>query len=230
MKKALIIILIAFTMLILTACDSDTVDEVVVGSFMPLPDQDYEYETDDSEEVGLNIELLGETIISAGQFWEDWWNIEGLFSSEHVQWLDWDEIPEHISERFGFGIAKILPSSGFKSLEDIRGSLLNYHTEDWVDRELAHGVAFIEYNNVLYINGTRAGFPRPNWETAEHELLDASVVNTTVQWGSWHREPYDSAYPWEVVYQFRFIDGKIGIIEVLSGDTFGSPLEIIRQE
>lgn len=166
------------------------------------------------------IEELGATIVAAGMFWEDWWNLRGAF--EHIEWVDMDELPEYITATRGFAFARSLPESGLTSLDDVRNYLLQYYTEEWIESALTYGVPyvgspFVEYDGVFYIDGTRAGFPRPDWESASHSLIEQDgshvVVETTVLWGSWHRVPYDYAHPWEVLYRFTFVDGRIDAIE-----------------
>ena len=70
---------------------------------------------------------------------------------------------------------------------------------------------------MLFVHFARAGFARPNWQTATHNIIEQQgnriVVETTVLWGSWHRvqpgQSIDYAYPFEMVHYFTFIDGKI---------------------
>jgi len=172
-----------------------------------------------------SIEELGETIVAAGTFWEDWWNRRGVF--EYAEWVDWDELPLYISDTRGFAFERLLPESGLTSMDDVREFLLRYHTEAWVETALTNSIPyigrpFIEYEGVLYVDATRAGFPRPNWDTAEHVLLEQdsgrATVETTVLWGSWHMIPYTGyAYPWEVLYRLTFIDGRIDTMEAPYG-------------
>ncbi|MCL2565146.1 MAG: IseA DL-endopeptidase inhibitor family protein [Defluviitaleaceae bacterium] len=213
--KIYIIILTAFLVMGLAACGTTPVpatqleqETVMVIEQMP--------ETEPEPSHQWTIEELGAVIVAAGEFWEDWWNLRGVF--EHIEWVDWDELPEHITATRGFAFGRFLPASGFESLDDISNYLSRYYTADWVNAELSGEFAsFIEYDGILYVDGTRAGFPRPDWETAKHILTEQDgshiLVETAVLWGSWHREPYDYAYPWEVVYHFTFVDGKINIVE-----------------
>jgi hypothetical protein len=173
----------------------------------PVPEQPHEW----------TIEELGETIVSAGMFWEEWWEMRGRFAYVGDEWL---ESPEHSSAIY----QRLSPASGFGSLDDIRNYLLQYYTEAWIDAELelSDGLfpAFVEYNDRLYMHSARAGFPRPNWETADHtfigqdtllgEGINRTVVDTTVLHGSWHREASGGyAYPRELRYRFTFINGRI---------------------
>jgi hypothetical protein len=179
----------------------------------------------------FSITELGETITAAGAFWEDWWNHRGVFSFENVgipAWDDWEASPEqrsvmpdYLAER-GQSLGLLLPTSGFESISDIRNYLSQYYTPTWIEASFDEGIPytgipFAEYEGTLYVDITRAGFPRPNWETATHALIEQddnhAIVETTVLWGSWHREPYDDAYPWEVLYRFTFINGKIETVE-----------------
>ena len=196
MKKMLSIILTVLVLQTLTACAEN--NDVLTYESNPK----------------WGIEELGETIIAAGTFWENWWNLNDMFADEHIEWIDWDELPEHITSERGFGFARLLPTSGLENLSDIRNHLLQFYTENWIDSELfGDFAAFIEYDGILYIDGTRAGFPRPDWKTAEHTLLDQdgshAVVETTVLYGAWHMAPYVEVVPWEVQYRFIFVDGRI---------------------
>ena len=154
------------------------------------------------------IEELGETIVQAGVFWEDWWNFSGIFDGA----VDFSTLaPSEII----FDGGRVLPASGFGNLSDLRAFLLNFYTETQVDKELSDEFPrFAEYNGNLYTNGTRAGFARPDWSTATHDLVghegNRQYVTTTVLYGGWHRtdlNPMD--YAWEMYYHFTFIDGRI---------------------
>jgi len=158
----------------------------------------------------LTIEQHGATIVAAGTFWEDWWATAGIF--QHIQWLDWDEIPEAISDTRGFGIAKLLPESGFESLADVHAYLLQYYTENWLNTAGNWDFVFIELDEILYVDVTRAGFPRFDWNTATHTLVEQegshAVVETTVLHGYFILE--DGFY---VNLYFTIIDGKIDNVE-----------------
>ena len=153
------------------------------------------------------IEELGATIEAAGTFWNDWWFGRGAFAwDEHVApWVE-GEMPEHLAMLY----ARLLPSSGFESINDIRNYLLRYYTECWVDSELFGSAfpAFVEYDGILYIHGIRMCFGDRRWETATHILVEQdgshAVVETTVL--AWHGEI--DAYV-ESRYYFIFVDGRI---------------------
>jgi len=195
--KIYIALLAAFLMAGLGACDREpgTTDDYMV-----------------SEPVRLwTIEELGETIVAAGTFWEDWWQLSGRFT--HIDWDGSINMPEHLVEERGLGMFALLSTSGFESIDDIRNHLLQYYTEAWADAELSRDFAiFVEYDDVLYVDGTRAGFARPNWNNATHVLVEQegsrAVVETTFLHGAWHRG-YEYAYPVRAIYRFTFIDGKI---------------------
>ena len=155
------------------------------------------------------FETLGETIVTAGMFWEEWWNLSGRFAHTH---LENDGVPAHLAGSF----SQLLPTSGFERIDDIRDYLLQYYTKTWVDSELFGDFpVFVEYDEMLYIEVTRAGFPRPNWESATHLLIELTdshvIIETTILWGSWHRESED-INPWEVRYHFTFVNERINHI------------------
>ena len=151
------------------------------------------------------VETLGDTIVAAGTFWEQWWDLSGPFASAHTSGAN---VPAHLLER---GFSRLLPTSGFESMDDIRDYLLQYYTQAWVDAELLGEYAvFLAYNNNLFVQTARAGFARPDWETATHTLIEQdgnrAVVETRVLTSVWANE---SVEPWEEEHSFTFIHGKI---------------------
>lgn len=92
----------------------------------------------------------------------------------------------------------MLPTSGFETLDDIRAYLLQFYTESLIeniliDKQLILQSPFIEYEGQLYIHSARAGFPRSNWKTAIHYLVEQegryAVVETSVLFATWHMLP-----------------------------------------
>ena len=161
------------------------------------------------------IEELGEIIVAAGTFWEDFHDLAGAFSIEHH---------DHSARMQGEHPAHLEPysvlrsSSGFENIEAIRNFLLQYYTEEWVYAELSQEWApFVEYNGVLYMLGGVAGpgsNARPDWSTSSHVLVEQRdnvvVIDTTLYHGSWHRlDSGGDAYPFEVTHRFVFVDGRI---------------------
>jgi len=178
MKKILYIIL--FTLLSLSACEEN-------GN-TPEPPREW------------TIEELGETIISASVFWDDWWHLRGRF--------DLNE-----------------PTQNFKTLDEIAEYLRQFYTETWLERELfgyasttdeiggmffGSPWAFTEHDGVLHINYNRYGAIRPDWPTASHTLIEQdenrALVETVVtaydHRGSGYKMPF-------AIFNFTFIDGKI---------------------
>jgi hypothetical protein len=208
--------LLVFTLLALAACGGNSDTETQQPQNDPATQAPSENIPQPPEPTRVwTIEELGTTIVTAGGFWEDWWDMRGGFAAEH---LDFAQVPTHISEVRGLGIAAVLPTSAFGSLDGIRNFLLQFYTENWVGTELSGEFApFLEYNGILFADATRIGSPRPNWETATHTLIEQdgshAVVETKVLWGSWHRINPENIMeirnPWEVTYHFTFIDGKI---------------------
>ena len=161
----------------------------------------------------FSVDELGARIIRAGTFWEDWWNLDGVFA--HTEWLDWDAIPSHIADTRGMAFPRFLPESGFLSLDDVRNYLAQFYTHQRIDELLNDEFSvFIEYDNSLFVDATRAGFPRPKWDEATHVLIEQegsrAVVETTFLYGSWHRG-IDDAYEMRAIYRFVFEDGLIDV-------------------
>ena len=210
MKKTFTLALLIFTMMILAACGRASTTPNT-----PAPQQEAPQETPTptpEPPPQPTIQELGETIVAAGMFWNDRWYVRGRFDPQHI---GGGELPQHISAARGYGFARLLPTSGFESLNDVRNYLLQYYTESWVDSELFHEfTAFIEYDGDLFVDFTRAGFVRPNWETAAHTLIEQNgrqqIVETTVLVGGWHRADFDPMdYAWEAAIRFTLIDGRI---------------------
>jgi len=161
--------------------------------------------------AAISLDELGTTIVNAGNFWEEWWNLEGRFADEHIGEA---AEAEHL---LASGFSQFLPTSGFESMNDIRAYLLQYYTENGLAEVEAEWFPFAEYEGNLYVATARAGFPRPDWTTAEHALIEQNgnraIVETTVLVGSWHREPEANAYAVETVYRYTLIDGRIDQVE-----------------
>ena len=135
----------------------------------------------------LTLDELGATIIAAGNFWEEWWQLSGRFAD--------------------------LDDAYFTSLEDVRQYLLQTHTDAWVDALFSNEfVVFAEFDGVLHVDGTRAGFSRPRWDDATFEMIEQSgnraVVEATFLFGSWHRGE-EFAYPGRAIYRFVLINGRL---------------------
>jgi len=169
-------------------------------------------------EYPRSLEELGNTIVAAGTFWEDWHRKRGRFDFAHIA--------QKGILRYSTGFAQLLPTSGFESLEDVRNYLLQYFTESWVDAHLAlRQPVFLEYDDILFIHDDQILSGFANWETATHTFIKQNgshaVVRTTVLHGNW-----SLAYAWFISgatlqyiieigvvsstqYYFTFIDGRI---------------------
>ena len=210
MKKLILMLLLMFAIFALSACNRNNDTEDLTHQ----NEQENEAYPTPEPANELTLEELGDIIVTSGKFFNDWWNTTGPFahSGERI-WIPSPGEPEGV----GRGFLQLLPASGFESLDDIRNFLLQYHTESWVNAELGEHAIFIEYEGLLYFDDGRAGFPRPDWDTATHILIEQAggraVVETTVLWGSWHRlmpgEDIEYAFPWEVTYRFAFANGRI---------------------
>lgn len=152
------------------------------------------------------VQSLGDVIVSAGMFWEDWWSGRGRFSSEHI--AAWEEdVPAHLA-----AYQRLLPTSGFESLNDIRNYLSFYYTDAWINAELS-GVTnfdpFVEYNGILYVLTGRYGRIRPDWSTATHALIELTnwnrgdtVIETNVLMRSGEGDEPGT-------FRFTFVGGRI---------------------
>lgn len=176
---------------------------------------------------GWTVDELGEIIVAAGSFWNDWWNFRGAFAWEHIDdspWYFGVEQPEHPLSR---GFVALLPSSGFETLADIGVHLQQFYSDIWVLRELlgdepteftvadfeiffGSPSAFEEYDGVLYVHADRIGAMRPDWNTATHILIsqndNIAVVETTVAAYD-HRGSGDKMPT--ATFRFVFYNGRI---------------------
>ena len=149
-----------------------------------------------------DIHELGDKIIASGTFWEEWWDVTGRFSHPHVEWVEQDM---HTA-----WATRVLPSSGFDNIYDIRDYLLQFYTQKWVDEALAGEFSpFIEYGGQLFMHDGRICTPRPKWETASHRTIaqfgNITIVETTVD----SICPSGMYGPVPVTRRFLFIDGLI---------------------
>ena len=154
----------------------------------------------------LLLEEFGEIIVTAGEFWQDWWNFDGRFDNEHI-----DE-----EERLG-RFVRLLPSSGFGSLDDIRNYLLQFHTENWVDLEMAdEWFPFREYDGMLYIDDIRIGSLAIDWRiTANHTSIEYDndhIVIQTIAHPCWWMDGFCDQPGSLQGFSFTFIDGRIDFI------------------
>jgi len=146
------------------------------------------------------VEELGEAIVATGVFWEEWWNSTGRFSYQNRG--SWDD-------NFAKIYVALLPSSGFRSLDDIRSYLMKYYSETWVDSILSTEFSpFIEYNNMLFIHSARMSSARPNWETATHILI-CQVDNLAIVESVAFYWDYETEGEFELTHSFTFINGRI---------------------
>ena len=213
MKKFFITALTLFIITALTACTGDSDISITVP----------QYEDGTADIVhDWTIEELGATIVAAGEFWEDWWHLRGLFALEHFDMPEWEYLPEHYEARIPQhlryrGVDILLPSSGIKSLSDIRDHLLQFYTEARADSYILENgkhLFFAEYDGVVFVHTARAGTMRIDWNTATHILIEQNgnhaVVKTTAL-GYDHRG-IGEVMP-TITQHHTFIDGKIDVTE-----------------
>ena len=223
--KKLLLILPVFAMLALVACggnsDAQYITETQEAQNQPaaqneLPLADTAAPTPEPLRERTIVEL-GNKIVAAGTFWTDLWYFTGIFAHENVDF----SYPEPPSDVIMNGV-RVLPGSGFTSLDDIEGFLLQFYTQDRVNERLSAEAAngapsFAEYNGNLFAYGTRAGFSMPDWSRATHELLEQAdgyvIIKTTVPHGAWHRTDLDEIGYVFVEYIFTFEDGRISSSE-----------------
>lgn len=179
-----------------------------------------------ADDAHYSIEELGKIIVSAGAFWEDWWNLRGPFALEHVDNTPWEyrygaDQPGH---PHSIGLSLLLSSSGFGSMSDIANHLLQFYTAEWIEREfsddrtaisdfemiLGDTWAFLEHDGDLYINPNRWGSMRPNWDTATHTLIEQAGNHATVETVVTAYDHRGSGYEMPTaIFTIEFANGRI---------------------
>ena len=195
MKKIIFGIILCLSLAMLAGCNGNTQNEnETLSSANNLAYQ--------AEPIAPTLNELGATIVAVGQFWEDWWRREGIFT--HT-----DGTNIFLPTPYKFSGTLLLPSSGFNSLNDIRTHLMQFYADNSVDFEMS---LFIERDGNLFVSDTRARLPRFDWTTATHTMVEQhenrAVVETTVLHGHFVLEP--GSY---VTLRFHMVDGKISEIE-----------------
>ena len=259
MKKLAIMSLILFALITLASCNGNSTEEPTAtqsGDILPIviyeepPTHSGDFTI---EELGKTIIAAGtfwEDWWSMRGFfsWENLYQTEcgelpahyETNSPEHLARLERQEarrldslarIPEHLQDLV---LGEFLPTAALSSLEDVVNYLLSYHTVDLLTQWLANTAQnmdnpFHEYNGVLFVDVTRAGFPRADWDASSHVIFYEGdgyvVVESRVLWGSWHRICCGFVYPWEVIYRFTMVDGLIDGIEIPYGIFDGHHIE-----
>ena len=214
MRRHFLASLLAFTLLALVACfeNGATQNPAEAQNQPPVSVEPSSTETGSQAPeppCEWTIEELGAIIVAAGTFWTDLWYFTGTFAREYMDFSH-PEPPENIITN---GV-RILPASGFSTLEDIAEFLLQFYTQAQVDEQLgAEFAPFAEYGGNLYAFGTRAGFSMPDWSRASHELVEQSngraVIKTTVPFGAWHRPDIDDIGYILVEHLFTFENGRV---------------------
>jgi len=126
---------------------------------------------------GPSLTDFGRIIEEEGRFWDSWRNFFWHFDTQHIVWED--RILHNGNE-----FVRLLPSSGFENIDNIRDRLWNY-TESWAEQLLtSEAPPFIEHNRELYINMERPRIAHPVWETATHILIEQegehAIIETTI--------------------------------------------------
>lgn len=202
--KKIVTILFSVLVLLLIGCSSN--DELPMDDYEVLVN-DYNVVDDETnaelDYTEILLKELGEIIVSAGEFWEHWWKFYGRFDQEHIDTED----------RVG-RFVRLLPSSGFANLDNIREYLLQYLTENLVDFEMRdEWFPFREYDGMLYLDDTRTGGWTNDWrESARHELIEQDDNHVIIQtmahpchWWEGSCQPGGST----PIYHFTFINGRI---------------------
>ena len=191
MKKKMIplLLILALTGFMFVACtDSDSREPDLVPYPEPPPTvsgEDYLPEVGDSspEEPQQQVDSL-----TAEEFGEI--IIQGYLLSRDLIFPGWYMYQHEGEERtvatqWGSSIGfRVLPSSGFETIADIRAAFLPYFTEEMVDGThlLGWGAAFYEeYNGNLYFFPYRASDLVWVWEEARFEIIEQDGSHTVIE-------------------------------------------------
>ncbi|MCL1934853.1 MAG: hypothetical protein FWF57_00510 [Defluviitaleaceae bacterium] len=172
-----------------------------------------------TDDKGIDIVTLEETIVKSMSFWHEVLYLRGRFSQEHLGHYSevWD-FPQHKPILRAY--QRVLPTSGFESLQDIKDYLLQFYTESFLESVFSSDnfPSFIEYDNTLYIHTARIGFASSKLETAVYTLIEHSneysIVETSVLRTVWDMFP-------NLIYRGNreeFV--KEAREQILRGDTF----------
>jgi len=168
-----------------------------------------------------SINDLGEIIVAAGIFWEDWWYRTGRFASYNTgYWLDQGSNEGENAPMYSDLYLELMPSSGFNNISDVRAYLSQFYCAGWININIPGGFSptapFAEYNNLLYLHGVRHTSVYIDWETATHNFVSQGccwvLVETTVSWRDQEAmNRYPGALPdiFDMQSYFMFIDGRI---------------------
>jgi|GEM_PF-6942092 len=171
-------------------------------------------------------QYIEDIILTAGGFWEEWWNMEGIFNWGHIDVTPWEYWTQKPYDPRSMGFSRMLPESGYTSEDCIRNILLQFYTPRWIDVNVfgrgyveheetavvlsGVGIPFVEYNGELFVMTARMGVVRPDWTTATHTLIEQSgnrtVVETVVT--TYDHMGVGGELPTATIH-FTFIDGRI---------------------
>ena len=173
MKKFMILFFAVILLFVATACldEAEYVPEVEGP-----PPAEVDTPEPDLPEESLSAEELGEIIVRAERL------RSGLF-------FPGDFIMQHVGEeqqaQRDWGTTffyRVLPSSGFETIEDIRDALLQYFSEGEVYALLAGQAAFYEeYDGNLYFHPYKASGAYRFWEEASFRIHEQEGNRTIVE-------------------------------------------------
>jgi len=161
------------------------------------------------------IDDLGQIIINAGAFWEDWWHVRGRFSYYHMGY--WLNVDGESMPMYSNLYVELMPSSGFHNINDIKNYLSQYYTGVWIDANLPGGFSptapFAEYNNTLYSHEVRISSVYMNWETATHTLVEQNASHVVIEtFVMWHDQETSDIFVVQIY--FTFVDGRIDAMSI----------------
>jgi len=151
---------------------------------------------------------MGDIIVASGEFWEEVWNLTGRFRWENLVWEN-GEPDERLPEHLHFIYLEVLPSSGFKSLADVRLFLSQFYTEARIDVLLGDDFPFFaEHGGALFLHVARHCSTRPIWITAIHRLIGQENGCAVVETEVFYFAP-DSRSFYCTTLRFTFTNGRI---------------------
>lgn len=178
-KMTLVLLILVLIGLVFVACTEEptlvpTQEQTPAGtngsSAGDLPEEP-EPQTD-----SRTAEEFGEIIIRGDQLSRDL-----IFPGFHMYQHEGEEraVPTEWGISLGF---RVLPTSGFETIADIRAAFLPYLTEEMVDELLEWGASFYEeYNDNLYFFPYRASDSKWIWAEANFAIIEQDSNRTVIE-------------------------------------------------
>jgi hypothetical protein len=194
-------LVVAGLLFLAVGCGGDAATE---DEYSPAPPPIYvSAPPSDGVQANFTVAELGDVIVRAGSFWEDWWYMRGpfSFSAGESVFVQSEGEPAGV----GMGFTPLAGASGFETMDDVDMYLLQYFTAETL---AGMPIPLREIDGVLHFADGRAGFPRFDWDSAEFSIIEQdggrAVVEAVLLHGYFILAPGQ-----HVMLQFYMEDGRI---------------------